>query len=139
MFSEAPSGATAACPAANLVWVAADFDRPCERRLRGWRSGLRPGLFVLAALFACLLVCSLAIVFVLGSAPRLSRCYTTASPALGARRGSDQEGAVDMDSNASFAGEVERNVSRQRFFAALQASSNKTGAHAPVGRHCARH
>src|SRR2546430_14576578 len=65
MLSEAPSGATAACPAAYLVWVAADFDRPCERRLRGWRSGLSPGLFVLGALVAGLLVCLLAIVFVL--------------------------------------------------------------------------
>src|SRR5437899_7151062 len=58
MPSEAPSRATAACSAAELVWVAADFDRPREMRLRGWRSGL-------AALVACLLVCLLAMVFVL--------------------------------------------------------------------------
>ena len=32
------------------------------------------------------------------------------SPALGARRAATQEGAVDMDSNASRAGEVERKV-----------------------------
>jgi hypothetical protein len=38
--------------------------------------------------------------------------YTTTSPALGARRGGDPEGSVDTDSNASFAGEVERHVSR---------------------------
>src|SRR5439155_25155567 len=58
MPSEAPSRATAACSAAELVWVAADFDRPGEMRLRGWRSGL-------TALVACLLVCLLVIVFVL--------------------------------------------------------------------------
>src|SRR6266850_2879117 len=58
MLSETRSGATAACRAPELVWVAADFDRPCEMRLRGWRSGL-------TALVACLLVCLLAIVFVL--------------------------------------------------------------------------
>src|SRR6266849_9493599 len=58
MLSETPSGATAACRAAERVWVAADFDRPREMRLRGWRSGL-------AALVACLLVCLLAMVFVL--------------------------------------------------------------------------
>src|SRR5713101_3564769 len=65
MLSEAPSGAAAACATAELARVAADFDRPCEMRLRGWRSGLRAGLFVLAALVACLWVCLLAIVFVL--------------------------------------------------------------------------
>src|SRR5712664_205368 len=65
MLSETPSGATAACRAAELVWVAADFDRPCEMRLRGWCSGLRAGLFVFAALVAGLLVCLRAIVFVL--------------------------------------------------------------------------
>src|SRR5437016_9148174 len=65
MVSEAPSGAPTACAAAELVRVAADFDRPCELRLRGWCSGLRAGLFVLAALVACLLVCLLAMVFVL--------------------------------------------------------------------------
>src|SRR6266478_4184682 len=58
MLSETPSGATAACRAAELVWGAADFDRPREMRLRGWRSRL-------TALVACLLVCLLAIVFVL--------------------------------------------------------------------------
>src|SRR6266478_5720541 len=65
MPSEPPSRAAAACPAAELVWVAADFDRPREMLLWGWRSGLRSRLFVLAALVACLLVCLLAIVFVL--------------------------------------------------------------------------
>jgi hypothetical protein len=42
--------------------------------------------------------------------------YTTTSPALGAGRGGDQEEAVDVDSNASFAGEVERYVSRDNDF-----------------------
>jgi hypothetical protein len=41
---------------------------------------------------------------------------TTTSPALGARRAATQEAAVDIDSNASFAGEVERNVSRDNDF-----------------------
>src|SRR5436190_14927924 len=65
MPSEAPSGATAASPAAELVWLAADFARPCELRLRGWRSDLRAGSFVLAVLVARLWVCLLAIVCVL--------------------------------------------------------------------------
>src|SRR3984893_10830050 len=42
--------------------------------------------------------------------------YTTTSPALGAGRGGYQEEAVDVDSNASFAGEVERNVSPDNDF-----------------------
>src|SRR6266446_3247123 len=70
MPSEAPSGATAACPAAEAVWVAADLDRACETRRRGARWRLRAGLFAslvsaFAALFACLPGCLLAIVFVL--------------------------------------------------------------------------
>src|SRR5207253_5669740 len=70
MPSEAPSRATAACSAAELVWVAADFDRACGVRRRGARWRFRAGLFgspvsAFAALFACLLVCLLAIVFVL--------------------------------------------------------------------------
>src|SRR5882762_495602 len=85
MLSETPSGATAACRAPELVWVAADFDRPCEMRLRGWRSGL-------AALVACLLVCLLAILFVLWIRTALRDACTTTSPALGARRVATQEG-----------------------------------------------
>src|SRR5207245_11389536 len=65
MLSEVPWGATAACSTAEPAWVVADFDRPCEMRFRGWCSDLRTGLLVLAALFACLLGCLLAIVFVL--------------------------------------------------------------------------
>src|SRR6266446_4493536 len=65
MLSEAPLEAVTARPAAEPVWVVAGFDRPCEVRLRGWCSDLRAGLFVLAAPVACLLVCLLAIVFVL--------------------------------------------------------------------------
>src|SRR6266446_8297690 len=42
--------------------------------------------------------------------------YTPTSPALGAGRGGDREEAVDVDSNASFAGEVERYVSRDNYF-----------------------
>src|SRR5207302_11495004 len=38
------------------------------------------------------------------------------SPALGAGRGGDQEEAVDVDSSASFAGEVERNVNPDNDF-----------------------
>src|SRR6266851_2767615 len=76
MPSEAPSGARAACSAAELVWVAADFDRPREIGLRGWRSGL-------AALVACLLVCLLAIVFVLWIRIAHRDACTTPSPASG--------------------------------------------------------
>src|SRR5438132_9442584 len=122
MPSEAPSRATRACPAAELVWVAAGFDRACGVRRLGARWRLRAGLFAspvsaFAALFACLLVCLLAIVFVLWI-----RTTPVAMPTppqarrSGARRGGDQEEAVDMDSNASFAGEVERNVSRDNDF-----------------------
>src|SRR5216683_5128 len=106
MLSETSSGATAACRAPELVWVAADFDRPCEMRLRGWRSGL-------AALVGCLLVCLLAIVFVLWirTAP-----VTMLTPPQARRSGpggaATREEGVEVDSNASFAGEVERNVRR---------------------------
>src|ERR1700737_2757864 len=115
MLSEAPSGATAARLAPELAWVAADFDRPCEMRLRGWRSGVRAGLFVLAAstftaFFACLRGCLLAIVFVLWIRIALRDACTTTSPALGARRAATREEAVELDSNASYAGEVERKV-----------------------------
>jgi hypothetical protein len=80
-------------------------------RLRGWCSDLRAGLLVLPALVACLLVCLLAIVFVLWIrtapvamlAPPQARRSGPGGAAL-------QEEAVDVNSNAPFAGEVERNV-----------------------------
>jgi len=52
-----------------------------------------------------------------GSAPRLSRCLHHHKP--GARDqagGAPKEGAVDVNSNASFVGGVERNVSRDNDF-----------------------
>ena len=118
MLSVAPPGATAACVVAELVWVAADPDRACEARRRGVRWRLRAGLFAspvsaFAALFGGSL---LAIAFVLWIRIALRDAYTTTSPALGAGRGGDQEEAVDVDSNASFAGEVERNVSPDNDF-----------------------
>src|SRR6266436_2609931 len=122
MLSVAPSGATAACVVAELVWVAADPDRACEARRRGVRWRLRAGLFAspvsaFAGLVACLRVCLLAIRLRPLHPHRACRdAYTTTSPALGAGRGGDQEEAVDVDSNASFAGEVERYVSRDNDF-----------------------
>ncbi len=101
--------------------------RAGETRRRGARWRLRAGLFAspvsaFAALVACLLVCLLAIVFVLWDPHRACRdACTTTSLALGARRGGDPGGAVDMDSNASRAGEVERKVwAGRRFSAARQ-------------------
>jgi hypothetical protein len=58
----------------------------------------------------------LAIVFILWIRIALRDACTTTSPALGARRAATQEGAVDMDSNASRAGEVERKVWRDNDF-----------------------
>jgi hypothetical protein len=80
-----------------------------------WR--LRAGLFAcpvsaFAAVFAGLRGCLLAIVFVLWIRIAHRDACTTASPARGARRVATQEEAVDMDSNASYAGEVERKVGR---------------------------
>ncbi len=66
----------------------------------------------MAALVTCLLLCLLAIVFVLWIRIAHRDACTTASPARGARRVATQEEAVDMDSNASYAGEVERKVGR---------------------------
>src|SRR5438445_13870306 len=91
MPSEAPSGATRACAAAELVWLAADFDRACGVRRRGARWRLRAGVFAsavsaFAALFACLLVCLLAMVFVLSIRIALRDACTTTRPALAARR-----------------------------------------------------
>src|ERR1700730_7116563 len=121
MLSEAPSGATPACAAAELVSVGADPDRACETRRRGARWRLRAGLFAspvstFAPLFVCLRGCLLAIVFVLWIRIAHRDACTTTSPARGARRAATQEGAVDMDSNASRAGEVERKVSRDNDF-----------------------
>src|SRR5438105_5411389 len=114
---EAPSRATAASWAAEPVWVAVDFDRVCGVRRRGARWRLRAGVFAspgstFAGLLACLRGCLLAIVFVLWIRIALRDAYTTTSPALGARRVATQKGAVDMDSNACRAREVERKVWR---------------------------
>src|SRR5437899_10290651 len=97
MPSAAPSGAAAACPAPELAWIAADFDRACETRRRGARWRLRAGLFAssvsaVAALFACLRGCLLAIVFVLWIRIAPRDAYTTTSPARRARRVATQEG-----------------------------------------------
>src|SRR5437016_1668689 len=124
MLSVAPSGATAACVVAELVWVAADPDRACEARRRGVRWRLRAGLFAspvsaFAGLIACLRGCVLAIVFVL--CIRIAPVAMLAPPQArrsGPGEGGDQEEAVDVDSNASFAGEVERYVSRDNYFLA---------------------
>src|SRR5712675_11329 len=117
MLSEASSGTTPFRAAAELASVAADADpdRAFETRRRGARWRSRAGLFAspvstFAALFACLRGCLLAIVFVLWIRIALRDACTTTSPAGGARRVATQEGAVDMDSNACRAGEVERKV-----------------------------
>jgi hypothetical protein len=117
MLSDPPLGATAAGAAAEPVWVATDPDRACETRRRGARWRLRAGLFAspvsaFAGLFASLRGCLLAIVFVLWIRIALRDACTTTSPALGARRAATQEGPSTLDSNASYAGEVERKVSR---------------------------
>jgi hypothetical protein len=52
------------------------------------------------------------IAFVLWISIALCDACTATSPALGARQGGDQGKAVEVDSNASFAGQVERNVRR---------------------------
>jgi hypothetical protein len=88
MRSEAPLGAVTARPAVEPVWVAADFDRSCEVRLRGWCSDLLAGLFVFAALVACLLVCLLGHRLRPPDPHRACRdAYTTTSPALGGQAG----------------------------------------------------
>jgi hypothetical protein len=123
MLSEAPLEATLACAAAELVSVAADPDRACETRRRGARWWLRAGSFAspgsaVAGLFACLL----AIVFVLWIRVAHRDACTTTSPARGARRGGDPGGAVDTDSNASRAGEVERKLWLDNIFFCSAAS-----------------
>src|SRR6267378_6908045 len=97
MLSEAPSGATTAGAAAELVWVAADPDRAFATRRRGARWPSRAGLFVspvsaFAALFACLRGCLLAIVFILWIRIAHRDACTTTRPARGARRVATQEG-----------------------------------------------
>src|SRR6266481_3605304 len=99
MLWEAPSGATPACAAAELVSVGADPDRACETRRRGARWRLRAGLFAspvsaCAAVFACLRGCLLAIVFVLWIRIALRDACPTTSPALGARRVATQAGPL---------------------------------------------
>jgi hypothetical protein len=121
MLSEAPSGATPACAAAELVSVGGDPDRAFETRRRGARWRSRAGLFAspvstFAPFFVCLRGCLLAIAFVLWMRIAHRDACTTTSPARGARRVATQEGAVDTDSNASRAGEVERNVRRDNDF-----------------------
>jgi len=64
--------------------------------------------------------CLLAIVFVLWIRIAHRDACTTTSPARGARRVATQEGAVDMDSNASRAGEVERKLWLDNIFSAAQ-------------------
>ena len=69
-----------------------------------------------APLFVCLRGCLLAIVFVLWIGIAHRDACTTTSAARGAKQVATQEGAVDMDSNASRAGEVERKVWRDNDF-----------------------
>src|SRR5882762_2198408 len=129
MLSVAPSGATAACVVAELVWIAADPDRACEARRRGVRWRLRAGLFAspvsaFAGLVACLRVCLLAIVFVL--------CIRTAPVAMltppQARR-SGPGGAATRRRPSTWTamlplpGKSRQCEPRQRFFAARQAPS----------------
>jgi hypothetical protein len=120
MLLEVPLEAAAA-RAAELVEFAADFERVCETRRRGARWRSRAGWFAspvstFTGLFACLRGCLLAIVFILWIRIAHRDACTTTSPAFGARRAATQEGAVDTDSNASRAGEVERKVWRDNDF-----------------------
>src|ERR1700736_6635346 len=127
MLSEASSGTTPFRAAAELSSVAADPDpdRAFETRRCGARWRSRAGLFAspvltFAALFAFSRGCLLAIVFVLWIRIAHRDACTTTSPALGARRGGDPGGAVDTDSNASRAGEVERKLWLDNIFSAAR-------------------
>src|SRR5438132_10411292 len=125
MLSEASSGTTPFRAAAELASVAADPDRAFETSRRGARWRSRAGLFAspvstFAPLFVCLRGCLLAIVFVLWIRIAHRDACTTTSPALGARRGGDPGGAVDTDSNASRAGEVEPKLWLDNIFSAAQ-------------------
>ena len=110
----------------------------CEMRLRGWRSGLRAGLFVLAArsLLACL-VCLLAIVFVLWI--RTAPVAMLAPPQARrseARRGGDPGGGRRRGQQCFLCrGSRAQCEPRQRFFAARQASSNAPARSRPVFPH----
>jgi hypothetical protein len=109
MLSEAPSGATPACAAAELVRVASGPDCAFETRRRGARGRSLAGLFVWPlSTFTPLFVWLLAFIFVLWIRIAHHDACTT-SPALGARRVATQE-AVDTVSNASYAGELERKL-----------------------------
>src|SRR5262249_53590104 len=66
--------------------------------------------------FACLRGCLVVMFFILWIHIARRDACTTTSPALGARRVATQEGAADMDSNASRAREVEREVWRGHGF-----------------------
>jgi hypothetical protein len=121
MLLEGPLEAAAAGAAASPVWVAVDFDRAFRVRRRGVRWRSRAGWLAwptsdFSVLVACLWGCLVAIVFILWIRIALRDACTTTSPALGARRAATQEGAVDVDSNASRAGEVERKVWRDNDF-----------------------
>ena len=121
MLSEAPSGATPACAAAELVRVAAGPDRAFETRRRGARWRSRAGFFVsplstFAPLFVCLRGCLLAIVFVLWIGIAHRDACTTTSPALAARRGGRP--GRGRRHGASRAGEVERKLWLDNFFSA---------------------
>src|SRR5258708_2036725 len=127
MLSEASSGTPSFRAAAELASVAADPDSAFETRRRGARWRSRAGLFAspvltFAPLLVCLRGCFLAIVFVLWIRIAHRDACTTTSPALGARRGGDPGGAVDTDSNASRAGEVERKLWLDNIFFCSAAS-----------------
>src|SRR6266404_7506357 len=139
MLSEPPSRAAAASAAAEPVWLAADPDRTCEARRRGARWRLRVGLFASpvsasAALVACLLVCLLAIVFVLWirTAP-----VTMLTPPQARRSGPGGAATkrVGRHGQQCFLcrGSRAQCEPRQRFFAARPASRNAAARYRPVG------
>jgi len=66
--------------------------------------------------FACLLICLVAMTSFSISAPRLSRCLHRHKPGDWARRAATQKEAVNTHSNARFGGEVEWNVSETTTF-----------------------
>jgi hypothetical protein len=128
VLSEAPSGATAAGPAIELVWVAADPDRAFVTLHRGARWRLRAVLFVSPALRRSLLACGVACSpssVSSGIRIALHDACTTTRPAVGARAGVDPGGAVDMASNARRAGNSSESVAGQRFSAARQSFSKR--------------
>jgi hypothetical protein len=125
LLSTIGCGSAAAAEAPRCAAAAPEPVR--GRRRRVWRSSPRAGLSAatvspLAASFACLLICCLAIaVFPPGPHRATRDACTTASPALGARRAATQQGPSTVNSNASFAREVERNLHwRSDFSAASQ-------------------